>query len=330
MLLYSCVRSAPRARCAPAESAERKGKNTMLNTIAQRESLALAIAASARMDSYVDDDEAKAHNRVIETVKAASCGLVDHMYEPDEASKVAANGAATGANGTATGEASNKDRDSHGRFAKGNRAGVGNPFARQVAAFRAAILQATTHEDIRLITKKLIHIAREGNLAAAKLLLAYTCGKADEASDPDRLDLEEWNLFREAKPIPQEFHKLTRHANTDQQLQMARILREMSTDRMAEEYQVLHIKDLAQCSRKEARKRAAQLAANQAMAQAAAAKASPPCANGNGHARESIPAAAATVNNGAVGTGKHGAPAGSKSAENGDVSALLATRGRAS
>src|SRR5262245_29929497 len=308
----------------------------MLNTIGQRESLALAMASSIRMAKYLDDDAGKAYDDVAETVKAASCGLVDHAYEPspaaDAASKVDANGAngtAPGANGAANADP-NKDRDSQGRFAKGNRAGVGNPFARQVAGFRAAILQATTHEDIKAITKKLIHMAREGNLAAAKLLLAYTCGKADEASDPDRLDLEEWNLFREAKPIPQEFHKLTRHANTDQQLQMARILREMSTDRMAEEYQVLHIKDLAQCSRKEARKRAAQLAANQAMAQAAAAKASPPCANGNGHARESIPAAAATVNNGAVGTGKHGAPAGSKSAENGDVSALLATRGRAS
>src|SRR5262245_9298042 len=304
----------------------------MLNTIAQRESLALAIAASARMDSYVDDDEGKAYNHVIETVKAASCGLVDHMYEPDEASKVGANGAATGANGTATGangaatpEASNKDRDSHGRFAKGNRAGVGNPFARQVAAFRAAILQATTHEDIKAITKKLIEMARNGNLGAAKLLLAYTCGKVDEAPDPDRLDLEEWNLFREAKPIPQEFHKLTRHANTDQQLQMARILREMSTDRMAEEYQVLHIKDLAQCSRKEARKRAAQLAAQQAAAARGATEAnSAPSANGNGTRHEGTPApagpggaqrngpaAAATVNNGAASKGKEVGPGAS-------------------
>src|SRR5262249_33652169 len=159
----------------------------------------------------------------------------------------------TGANGAATGEQS-KDRDSYGRFAKGNRAGVGNPFARQVAGFRAAILQATTHEDIKAITKKLIEMAKEGNLAAAKLLLAYTCGKADEASDPDRLDLEEWKLFREARPIPQEFNKLVLHANTDQQLQMARIMREMSTDRMAREFQVVHIKELAQCSKKEARK----------------------------------------------------------------------------
>src|SRR5262245_34944986 len=306
----------------------------MLNTIGQRENLALALAASARLDKYVDDDERKAMADVVQTVKAASCGLVDHMCEPgladQPASQATANGAASGANGARAGEAANKDRDSHGRFAKGNRGGVGNPFARQVAGFRAAILQATTHEDIKAITKKLIEMAREGNLAAAKLLLAYTCGRPEQTPDPDRLDLEEWNLFKEARPIPRQFHKLTRHANTDQQLQMARILREMSTDRMALEYQVLHVKELTNCSTKEARKRAAQFAAKQAMAHGATATAAAPSANGNGPARESIPAAAGTVNNGAVSTGKEAAPAASKSAEKGDLTALWATRGRAS
>src|SRR5262249_32940436 len=140
---------------------------------------------------------------------------------------------------------------------------------RQVAGFRAAILQATTHEDIKAITKKLIEMARKGNLAAAKLHWAYTCGRPEQTPDPDRLDLEEWNLFKEARPIPRQFNKVVRHANTDQQLQMARIMREMSTDRMAKEYQVFHINELAHCNTKEARKRAAQFAARQAMAHGA-------------------------------------------------------------
>src|SRR5262245_54403885 len=303
----------------------------MLNTIGQRESLALALAASARLNSYADDDETKAYNHVVDTVKAASCGLVDHLCEPaaDEASQTGANGTAPGANGSATAESANKDRDGHGRFAMGNRGGVGNPFARQVAGFRAAILHATTHEDIKAITKKLIEMARKGNLAAAKLLLAYTCGKADEGSDPDRLDLEEWNLFMEARPIPRQFNTLKLHANTDQQLQMARIMREMSTDRMAQEFQVVHIKELAQCSKKEARKRAAQLAASQAVARGATKAKNAPSANGKAHARESIPAAAATVNNGAVSKGKEAAPRASKSAENGDLTALSAGGHRA-
>src|SRR5262249_38576550 len=313
-------------RAAPfgfSRSGSKEGDNIMLNAIGQRESLALALAAGARLDKYVDDDEGKAMASVVQTVKAASCGLVDHMCEPrvDKASQAGANGAPPGANGAATGESANKDRDGHGRFAKGNRGGVGNPFARQVAGFRAAILQATSHDDIKALTKQLIEMAREGSLAAAKLLLAYTCGRPEQTPDPDRLDLEEWNLFKEARPIPRQFHKLTRHANTDQQLQMARILREMSTDRMALEYQVLHVKELAHCSPKEARKRAAQFAASQAVAAGATGKGAP-SANGNGApaqaasgtAQRNVPAAAATVNNGAVSTGKEAAPEGSKSA----------------
>src|SRR5262245_4064014 len=111
---------------------------------------------------------------------------------------------------------------------------------------------------------------------------------------------------------------------------MARILREMSTDRMALEYQVLHVKELTNCSTKEARKRAAQFAAKQAVAAGVTKAKRPPSANGNGHGRESIPAAAGTVNNGAVSTGKEAAPTGSKSAENGDLTALSAGRDRAS
>src|SRR5262245_52013349 len=83
MLLYSCVRSAPRDVARPGEVGFKgKREDTMLNTIGQRESLALALAASARLDKYVEDDEGKAMADVVKTVKAASCGLVDHMYEP--------------------------------------------------------------------------------------------------------------------------------------------------------------------------------------------------------------------------------------------------------
>jgi hypothetical protein len=120
---------------------------------------------------------------------------------------------------------------------------------------------------------------------------------------------------------------------------MTRILREMSTDRMAKEYQVFHIKELAQCNTKEARKRAAQFAASQA----AAAKGTQvaqgaPSANGKDDAaqaaprapRRNTPAAANTVTNGAVSKGKKAAPAGSKSAENGVPDAATAAPDRAS
>src|SRR5262249_56576889 len=112
------------ARFGFSRSGSKEGDSIMLNTIGQRESLALALAAGARLDKYVDDDEGKAMANVVDTVKAASCGLVDHMCEPrvDKASQAGANGAPPRANGAATGEAANKDRDGHGRFPNANRA----------------------------------------------------------------------------------------------------------------------------------------------------------------------------------------------------------------
>ena len=43
-------------------------------------------------------------------------------------------------------------RDAHGRFARGNRGGPGNPFARQSAALRQALQSAVTAQDISAIT----------------------------------------------------------------------------------------------------------------------------------------------------------------------------------
>jgi hypothetical protein len=64
-------------------------------------------------------------------------------------------------------------RDSRGRFAKGNRGGPGNPFARQTAGLRAALLAAVTEQDMQEVTAALLLRARLGNLAAIKLLFSY-------------------------------------------------------------------------------------------------------------------------------------------------------------
>jgi len=87
--------------------------------------------------------------------------------------------------------------EANGRFAKGNRGGPGNPFARQVAALRKALLQSVTEEDLLAITLALKAKAKEGNVAAAKLLLAYAVGKPTSAPDPDRLDGQELEHFKE-------------------------------------------------------------------------------------------------------------------------------------
>jgi hypothetical protein len=93
-------------------------------------------------------------------------------------------------------QAADGGRDHHGRFSKGNAGGPGNPFARQVAALRSALLASVTEQDLEDIAHELVRQAKEGNVAAARLLLSYTLGKPSAAVDPDTLDLHEFELFR--------------------------------------------------------------------------------------------------------------------------------------
>jgi hypothetical protein len=83
----------------------------------------------------------------------------------------------------ATPAAAEAQRDAQGHFAEGNRGGPGNPFARQVAALRAGLLARLTPEDLGDIAEALVREAKEGNVAAAKLLLSYTLGKPAQAAD---------------------------------------------------------------------------------------------------------------------------------------------------
>jgi hypothetical protein len=91
-------------------------------------------------------------------------------------------------------------RDAHGRFARGNTGGPGNPFARRVAGLRRALLEAVSEEDLQAIARALVARAREGDTAAAKLLFQYVLGKPAEAVDPDTLDLKEWQLYQQ-RPV---------------------------------------------------------------------------------------------------------------------------------
>jgi hypothetical protein len=86
-------------------------------------------------------------------------------------------------------------RDARGRFTRGNRGGPGNPFTRRLAALRRALLNCLTHDDLQTTARKLIEQARSGDLAAIKLLFAYIVGKPVDAVDPDRVDLEEFQLY---------------------------------------------------------------------------------------------------------------------------------------
>jgi hypothetical protein len=97
-------------------------------------------------------------------------------------------------------------RDAHGRFTAGNRGGPGNPFARAVGTRRRALLDAVSPEDLARVAKKLLEMAKCGDLPAAALLFKYVVGQPRPAPDPDALDVAEYELLRRS-PTLAEFHE---------------------------------------------------------------------------------------------------------------------------
>ena len=91
-------------------------------------------------------------------------------------------------------------RDGAGRFTPGNPGGPGNPYAKRVAALRAAMLDAVTEEDVRAIVGKLVELAKAGNVPAAKEVLDRCLGKILEADMLERLEHLEDALSLEARP----------------------------------------------------------------------------------------------------------------------------------
>jgi hypothetical protein len=61
---------------------------------------------------------------------------------------------------------------------------------------RQEFLKAVTSEDMAGIVRAMISKAKEGDVAAAKLVLQYTLGKPAQTVDPDRLDETEWEQWQ--------------------------------------------------------------------------------------------------------------------------------------
>jgi hypothetical protein len=98
-------------------------------------------------------------------------------------------------------------RDARGRFAKSNLGGPGNPHARRVAQYRRALWNAVTDEDIAAIVRRQIEKAKDGDTAAAKLVLEYTAGKPVPTVDADTLDLQEWDILKQTPVSMEEFEQ---------------------------------------------------------------------------------------------------------------------------
>ena len=95
-----------------------------------------------------------------------------------------------GANRVGGGGASG--RASGGRFAPGNPGGPGNPHAAHVGRLRSALLSAVGPEDLDAIARKLVELAKAGEMPAIRELFDRTLGRPTEADLIERLEaLEE-------------------------------------------------------------------------------------------------------------------------------------------
>ena len=85
-------------------------------------------------------------------------------------------------------------RDGAGKFTPGNPGGPGNPYARQSARLKKAVLEVMNEAEIRLIAQKLLSQALQGDVPSMKLVFAYAIGKPGEAVNPDEIDALEWEM----------------------------------------------------------------------------------------------------------------------------------------
>jgi hypothetical protein len=86
-----------------------------------------------------------------------------------------------------------KNRDAHGRFLPGHTLpGPGNPLGKRIAKLRTALVDAVSEDDIRAIITKLVSLAKDGDMIAARILFDRVLGRPIESDLLARIeDLEE-------------------------------------------------------------------------------------------------------------------------------------------
>lgn len=84
-----------------------------------------------------------------------------------------------------------------GRFAPGNKIARGNPHAKRVAQLRATMMRAVTQKDMRAIVKKLVELAKDGHVQAAKEILERCMGKSEAVDVLARIEQLEETLSKE-------------------------------------------------------------------------------------------------------------------------------------
>ena len=123
--------------------------------------------------------------------------------------------------------------DARGRFIKGKRGGPGNPFARQLAAFRQVFIDSATLEDMRDIARAVILRAKAGDMAAARIACNYLMGKPAPGPDIDRLNATEWKMMKEQTDVVRDFMTAPDVPSADVPLILARLRRDQDNVRAA-------------------------------------------------------------------------------------------------
>jgi hypothetical protein len=67
------------------------------------------------------------------------------------------------------------------------------------------LLTAVTADELAQVARKLFEQARDGDAASARLLFSYTVGKPSETVNPDKLELDEWEMYRKMPVLHKDF-----------------------------------------------------------------------------------------------------------------------------
>jgi hypothetical protein len=141
---------------------------------------------------------------------------------------------------------------------------------------RQEFMKAVTPEDMAAIARAMIDKAKQGDVAAARIVLQYTMGKPVETVDPDRLDEMEWQQWQREK-VTRESVSVYNNASASTACTLARILVPISQEQQLEDIEKNRQARKEERRRQEERRqRAAERKARRAEEQATAAEAAGP------------------------------------------------------
>jgi hypothetical protein len=95
-------------------------------------------------------------------------------------------------------------RERNGRFALGNPGGPGNPHARSTAKFYKAFREVAETQFTEVV-QEIFKRAKEGDWHAMRMVLDYTLGKPAPAMNPDRVEIDEFELHCQSAVSTEKF-----------------------------------------------------------------------------------------------------------------------------